>query len=446
MEGSSGSPGCNEMSTDKCKQSDSEEKKLSSTVCKESKASLITKARRLNAVTKKKRKKNKSSSTSDDSMWEIESGEGGHITSNISMMIEKAVAKGLDESFDRHEDKLHKLVNSLQKTVEDMKEGIAYRDKEMQDAQVTVDCLTGKVKEIEGRLLRCEKVVEDLREENIGLKSRSMRDNVVFYNIAERQDNATEDCCALLYGFMESEMKVPQQDMNQLQFDRVHRMGTRQHGRARPIIAKCASSRTKEIIFRHTRNLKGTGFGVSEQIPPEINERRTHLMPKFRDAKASHVPTKWNVDKLIVNGIAYSKPSDQADFSQSVPSSVAVEDIKHTDIHQEKGSSFQAHIVTLDDKSQVIPSLHQLFTNHSVAKATHNIYAYRIQGQGRMIENSCDDGEFGAGNRVLNVLRDQKAKNVMVIVTRWYGGVHMGPQRFNCIINATSKALSLVSP
>ena len=57
---------------------------------------------------------------------------------------------------------------------------------------------------VEGRLLRCEKGMEELREENISLKSRSMRDNVVFYNIAERQDNQHEDCFALLYGVLKS--------------------------------------------------------------------------------------------------------------------------------------------------------------------------------------------------------------------------------------------------
>ena len=386
-----------------------------------------------------KKKRKQRSSADDVSEWEVESST----TTDLSSLIEQAVAKGLNESLDQREEKFLKLISTMEKTVEDLKEGIAFRDQEIKDLQESSECLRGKVKEVEGRLLRCEKGMEDLREENIALKSRSMRDNVVFYNIADRQDNQHEDCLALLYGFIESEMKVPDDEMSQLRFDRVHRMGARQHGRGRAIVAKCSSTRTKEIIFKYVKNLRGTGYGVSEQIPPEINARRTHLMPKFRDAKAARVPTKWNFDKLVVNGVSFSKPSDQAEYSQSVPIITAVDEIKHTDITQEKGSSFQAHIVTIDDKAQVIPTLHQLFTNHSVAKATHNIYAYRIQGQGRIIENSCDDGEFGAGNKVLNVLRDQNAKNVMVIVTRWYGGVHMGPQRFNCIANSTLKALTI---
>ena len=173
-----------------------------------------------------------------------------------------------------------------------------------------------------------------------------MKDNVVFYNIVERTDIIPEDCFALLHGFISSEMKVPHTLMSQLQFDRTHHMGTRQPEKDRPIIAKCASTRTKELIFKHTKNLRGTGFGVSEQQPPEINERRTFLMPKFREAKSAKMPTKWSTDKLIVNGLVYTKPKDHIDFSTAVPTQVPSESIKHTLTHVEQGSSFQAHVVS----------------------------------------------------------------------------------------------------
>ena len=385
----------------------------------------------------KKRKQDKRASTGDESERDDDS-------SHLSQMIMKAVKKGVDDSLGVLEEKSFQILDSLKKTVDELKKGVEYRDHEIADLQVAHECLGSKFKEVEGRLLRCEKLVEDLREETISLKSCSMRDNVVFYNIVERNDNISEDCFALLHGFINSEMKVPNTMMSQLQFDRIHHMGTRQPGKNRPIIAKCASTRTKELIFKHTKNLRGTGFGVSEQQPPEINERRAFLMPKFREAKSARMPTKWSMDKLIVNGLAHTKPKDHIDFSTAVPTPIPADIIKHTLIHAEKGSSFQAHVVPIDDKSQVIPTLHQLYTNHNVAKATHNIYAYRFQGQGKVVENSCDDGEFGAGNRVLNVLRNMKVNNAMVIVTRWYGGVHMGPHRFRCITKAAEDAIKLL--
>jgi putative IMPACT (imprinted ancient) family translation regulator len=34
-------------------------------------------------------------------------------------------------------------------------------------------------------------------------------------------------------------------------------------------------------------------------------------------------------------------------------------------------------------------------------------------------------------------------KNVMVVVTRWYGGVHLGPDRFRHISNAARQVLEM---
>ena len=42
--------------------------------------------------------------------------------------------------------------------------------------------------------------------------------------------------------------------------------------------------------------------------------------------------------------------------------------------------------------------------------------------------------------RVLVVCRLSGAENVCVVVTRWYGGVHLGPDRFKDI-NNTGRAL-----
>ena len=46
-----------------------------------------------------------------------------------------------------------------------------------------------------------------------------------------------------------------------------------------------------------------------------------------------------------------------------------------------------------------IPALHAIYANHRVARATHNIYAYRIQMADRLVEHFEDDGEYGAGRR-----------------------------------------------
>ena len=52
-----------------------------------------------------------------------------------------------------------------------------------------------------------------------------------------------------------------------------------------------------------------------------------------------------------------------------------------------------------------------------------------------------DDGETGAGDKLLNFLQSANIVTVAVMVTRWYGGILLGPQRFRCIIQAATSSL-----
>ena len=40
-----------------------------------------------------------------------------------------------------------------------------------------------------------------------------------------------------------------------------------------------------------------------------------------------------------------------------------------------------------------------------------------------------DDGETHAGSRMLHLLEILDAANVIVVVSRWYGGIQLGPDR-----------------
>ena len=88
---------------------------------------------------------------------------------------------------------------------------------------------------------------------------------------------------------------------------------------------------------------------------------------------------------------------------------------------------------------------HLLATNKKVASATHNIKAWRIQSAGpgsSLIQDYDDDGETAAGSRMLHLMQLMDAYG-LVVVTRWYGGVQLGPDRFRAINNVARDALTL---
>jgi hypothetical protein len=54
-----------------------------------------------------------------------------------------------------------------------------------------------------------------------------------------------------------------------------------------------------------------------------------------------------------------------------------------------------------------------------------------------------DDGETAAGSRLAHLLEILEVENVLVVVTRWFGGIHLGPDRFKHINQAGRDALEV---
>jgi putative IMPACT (imprinted ancient) family translation regulator len=52
-----------------------------------------------------------------------------------------------------------------------------------------------------------------------------------------------------------------------------------------------------------------------------------------------------------------------------------------------------------------------------------------------------DDGEDGAGPRLAQLLEMRGEDGVLVVVSRWYGGIKLGPKRFAHITNVARELL-----
>lgn len=107
----------------------------------------------------------------------------------------------------------------------------------------------------------------------------------------------------------------------------------------------------------------------------------------------------------------------------------------------DRKSAFQGHATKVFSRDDVLSALHQLKENTKIERATHNIYAYRIHDGNVWLQDCDDDGESQAGSRLLHLLQVVEAKNVLVVVSRWYGGIHLGAARFKHINNAARQVL-----
>ncbi|XP_071593472.1 protein IMPACT isoform X1 [Heliangelus exortis] len=117
--------------------------------------------------------------------------------------------------------------------------------------------------------------------------------------------------------------------------------------------------------------------------------------------------------------------------------------IHHGNPITDRRSTFQAHLAPVVTPRQVKRVLEKLYENKKIASATHNIYAYRIYCEDKQtfLQDCEDDGETAAGGRLLHLMQILNVHNVLVVVSRWYGGILLGPDRFKHINNCARNVL-----
>ena len=107
----------------------------------------------------------------------------------------------------------------------------------------------------------------------------------------------------------------------------------------------------------------------------------------------------------------------------------------------EKKSRFIAEIYPVTNIQEVQNKIKEIKKKYYDAK--HHCIAYRIIEEGRVIERASDDGEPSgtAGLPMLNILKGNNLCNVLVVVTRYFGGILLGT---GGLVRAYSEATNLV--
>ncbi len=93
----------------------------------------------------------------------------------------------------------------------------------------------------------------------------------------------------------------------------------------------------------------------------------------------------------------------------------------------DRGSKYAVSGGPAASRAEVDKFLKTLKRERKFAKATHNTWGVLLS-DGTPIKG--DDGESGAGLVILRMLERADLRDHVVVVTRWYGGVKLGGDRF----------------
>ena len=184
-------------------------------------------------------------------------------------------------------------------------------------------------------------------------------------------------------------------------------------------------------------------FSWIEHVRESLTSLRTEFCLNHLDIVPSLKREPENTAEIVAVKECSDDEQQVAEIVEDRPSSVKCDiDIYSSDEPIiDRKSVFVSHMAIVHTFEEVKRVMDILLLNPKIRRATHNIMAYRIDSNGLTAQDYDDDGETAAGGRLLRLLELCKCKNVVVVVSRWYGGVQLGPDRFKHINNVARNLL-----
>ena len=163
----------------------------------------------------------------------------------------------------------------------------SYEDKQ----ETTTTDLRKKIKELEDQ-------TKQLHDKNLYLEAYSRRENIKFMNISETRGptDRKEDTEAILRDFLEKVLGYD--DSEEVDIQRVHRIGKGKNGGPRPILARILRYKDCENILSLGRRLKGSNYQMFRDLPTEIIDRRKKQVETLKEARKNG--KLWPVGRELV--------------------------------------------------------------------------------------------------------------------------------------------------
>ncbi len=182
------------------------------------------------------------------------------------------------------------LVEILHREFKSLRESLEFSQQQVETLAAENASLRDSVKSLTENMTHLSEENKKIKETVIDLQARSMRDNLVFSGIPE---SAEEDPEATVKNFIKTYLKLPEDTVENICFERVHRMGAKKPGapRPRPIVAKFGYFKQKEQVKSRGRELKGTDFGVNDQFPQRNPGATQNSVPNPTQSHSKGLPS-----------------------------------------------------------------------------------------------------------------------------------------------------------
>ena len=194
-----------------------------------------------------------------------------------------------------------------------------------------------------------------------------------------------------------------------------------------------------KYLLKDVRNEAGRKYYINDYVPVTVQERRRKEKEVANVAQNTDPPLEVTYQRgkmLIQNEIYHPKvtvptPKQIVDVNPTRMKHILdMPLVQHGRITQEM-STFEAYTTSVNSYKDI----RDLYIKVKLLQpgARHVICAYWIDGaEPHYCKDFCDDGEPSAGRKLLQYMTEKELKCRVIFVARKYGGIRMGPDRFEC--------------
>lgn len=190
-------------------------------------------------------------------------------------------------------------IQGLSNVFDDIKEKCHKHTEEVGNLNDRISRLEKELRDIPARNANTPPDIKYLRDTVLDLQCRSMKNNLIFTGLAYRQ---SENCEQKLRDLIYEELGIEQH----IEFGNVHRFGKIGRNGVRPIVARFIYHHQLKLVLTNAYKLWRTAFGVHEQFPAKIVERRQKLYPVMNEARRNGKRTSMVRDRLYIEGKLYT--------------------------------------------------------------------------------------------------------------------------------------------
>ena len=286
-----------------------------------------------------------------------------------------------------------------------------------------------RLAESEGIISRLNSKVEKLEQKVESLQTHTMKMNILFHNLPEQQN---ENCTREIYNFIKTHLQIEEEDIysrqnptGEIRVDIAHRIGKKSN-KPRAIVTRFVTQCGRDMVLKKGHLLKGSPFGLSEQLPSDTRQRRTAQIPTLtalrREAreKNSQDNIKLIKDKMIINNKVQSEVFEKnpLNVTMSVGETINYNMMLHSSVTMVNGSTFQGHYYPIHSGEEAHQALRAIFQNRMLAQSHHAVYGYNyLDINGDKVSGFSDDGEWQAGVILKDLLDKSDNPNGILIVT-----------------------------